>query len=112
VMAEYLAVRRSLSAIVVLVDARLGFTDIDRKLLDFVAPRLANGSVKLLALLTKVDKLNRRDTAIALQAASDVLGEVTAEESDVSLTAFSSLSRAGVDDAARVLYAWAHGRAS
>ena len=62
VMAEYLAVRRSLSAIVVLVDSRLGFTDIDRKLLDFVAPRLANGSVKLLALLTKVDKLNRRDT--------------------------------------------------
>ena len=40
VMAEYLAVRRSLSAIVVLVDSRLGFTDIDRKLLDFVAPRL------------------------------------------------------------------------
>ena len=78
-MAEYLAVRRSLSAIVVLVDSRLGFTDIDRKLLDFVAPRLANGSVKLLALLTKADKLNRRDTALALQAASDVLGDVASE---------------------------------
>ncbi len=85
-MAEYLAVRRSLSAIVVLVDSRLGFTDIDRKLLDFVAPRLANGSVKLLALLTKVDKLNRSDTAAALQAASDVLGEVVSDESEVSLT--------------------------
>ena len=112
VMAEYLAVRRSLSAIVLLVDSRLGFTDIDRKLLDFVATRLANGSVKLLALLTKVDKLNKRDTAIALQAASDVLAEVASEESDVSLTAFSSLSRVGVDDAARVLYAWAHRGAS
>ena len=75
VMAEYLEVRRSLSAIVVLVDSRLGFTDIDRKLLEFVAPRVANGSVKLLALLTKVDKLNRRDTAAALAAAGDVLGE-------------------------------------
>jgi GTP-binding protein len=108
VMAEYLAVRRSLSAIVVLVDSRLGFTDIDRKLLDFIAPRLANGSVKLLTLLTKVDKLNRRDTTAALQAAGEVLGEVTADESEVSLTPFSSLSRAGVDDAARVLYSWTH----
>jgi GTP-binding protein len=108
VMAEYLAVRRSLSAIVVLIDSRLGFTDIDKKLLDFVAPRLANGSVKLLALLTKVDKLNRHDAAAALQAAGDVLGEVASDEADVSLTAFSSLSRAGVDDAARVLYGWTH----
>jgi GTP-binding protein len=83
VMAEYLAVRRSLSAIVILVDSRLGFTDIDRQLLDFVAPRLANGSVKLLVLLTKVDKLNRRDAAAALQAAGEVLGEVTLEQGDV-----------------------------
>jgi len=56
VMASYLDVRRSLSAIVVLVDSRLGFTDMDKKLLGFVAPRVANGSVRLLTLLTKVDK--------------------------------------------------------
>jgi GTP-binding protein len=112
VMAEYLAVRRSLSAIVVLVDARLGFTDIDRKLLEFVAPRLANGSVKLLALLTKVDKLNRRDTESALAAASAALGEFATEASELTLSPFSALSRAGVGDAARVLYAWAHAGAS
>ncbi|MEO8836606.1 MAG: ribosome biogenesis GTP-binding protein YihA/YsxC [Caldimonas sp.] len=112
VMAEYLAARRSLSAIVVLVDARLGFTDIDRKLLDFVAPRLANGAVKLLALLTKVDKLNRSETAAALRSAGEVLGDVASEQADVSLTAFSSLSRVGVDDAARVLHAWSHGGVS
>jgi len=108
-MASYLDVRRSLSAIVVLVDSRLGFTDMDKKLLGFVAPRVANGSVRLLTLLTKVDKLNRRDAAIALKAAADVLAEVTTEESVVALTAFSSLSRAGVDDAARTLYDWVHG---
>jgi len=106
VMAEYLAVRRSLSAIVVLVDARLGFTEIDRKLLGFIAPRLANGSVKLLALLTKADKLNRSETGLALQSANEVLAEVTTEESEVALAAFSALSRAGVDDAARVLPGW------
>ena len=108
VMAEYLAVRRSLSAIVVLVDARLGFTDIDLKLLGFVAPRIANGSVRLLALLTKADKLNRSETADALRRAGDLLGDMTSAEADVSLAAFSALSRAGVGDAARVLHEWAH----
>src|SRR5450755_1276739 len=57
VMAEYLAVRRSLSGIVLLIDSRLGFTDIDLKLLAFVAPRVTNGAVKLIVLLTKSDKL-------------------------------------------------------
>jgi len=109
VMAEYLAVRRSLSAIVVLVDARLGFTAIDRQLLSFVAPRLANGAVKLLALLTKVDKLNRRDTDAALRAAGDVLGAVATEASELSLAPFSATRQLGVGDAARVLHAWAHG---
>jgi GTP-binding protein len=108
VMAEYLAVRRSLSAIVLLVDARLGFTAIDRQLLSFVAPRLANGSVKLLALLTKVDKLNRRDADAALRTAAAVLAEVATEESELSLAPFSALSRVGVGDAARVLHTWAH----
>ena len=108
VMAEYLAVRRSLSAIVVLVDARLGFTEIDLKLLGFVAPRIANGSVRLLALLTKADKLNRSETADALRRGSEVLGDMTSAEADVSLAAFSALSRAGVGDAARVLYDWTH----
>jgi len=108
VMAEYLAVRRSLSAIVVLVDARLGFTEMDRRLLGFVAPRLANGSVRLLALLTKVDKLNRRDTDAALRAAGDVLAEVATEQSELTLSPFSALSRLGVGDAARVLHGWAH----
>ena len=106
VMAEYLAVRRSLSAIVVLVDARLGFTEIDLKLLGFVAPRIANGSVRLLALLTKADKLNRSETADALRRASALLGDMTSAEADVSLAAFSALSRAGVGDAARVLFEW------
>lgn len=108
VMAEYLAVRRSLSAIVVLVDARLGFTEIDLKLLGFVAPRVANGSVRLLALLTKADKLNRSEITDALRGASAVLGDMTSAEADVSLAAFSALSRAGVGDAARVLYDWTH----
>jgi GTP-binding protein len=111
VMADYLAVRRSLSAIVLLVDSRLGFTDIDRKLLDFVEPRLANGSVKLLALLTKADKVGRSHASTALREAADVLGGVTSEEADVSLVAFSALSGVGVGEVAKLLYDYAHSAA-
>ncbi len=51
VMAEYLEVRRNLTAIVVLLDSRLGFTELDLNLLDFVGARIGNGSVKMLVLL-------------------------------------------------------------
>ena len=59
VMAEYLQWRRNLHGVVLMVDSRLGFTDLDRRLLALLAPRLVNGEVRLLALLTKSDKLNR-----------------------------------------------------
>ncbi len=111
VMAEYLAVRRSLSGIVLLIDSRHGFTDIDLKLLGFVAPRVTNGAVKLIVLLTKSDKLTRRDANAALHKATAVLEEITTEEADVSLTAFSALSGIGVDDTALLLERLAHARA-
>src|SRR5664279_4953023 len=103
VMAEYLAVRRSLVGIVLMVDSRHGFTELDRKLLGFVAPRVANGSVTLLALLTKSDKLNLRDAKAAERDAAAVLGELTTGESDVSVTRFSALSGIGISDTAVLL---------
>jgi len=56
VMADYLDVRRSLVGVVLMIDSRLGFTDLDRQLMSFVAPRVGNGAVKLLVLLTKSDR--------------------------------------------------------
>ena len=106
VMADYLEVRRSLTGVVLMVDSRLGFTDLDRQLLSFVAPRLANGAVKLLVLLTKADKLNRSEATRALAAAQAELGEVTTEQADVGMALFSALKRTGVADAAQVLHAW------
>ena len=107
VMADYLAARRSLSGIVLMIDARLGATDLDRQLLAFVAPRVANGAVRLLVLLTKSDKLNRSQAQAALSAMQGVLGEIATDEADVGVALFSALSNAGVDDAALTLHAWA-----
>ncbi|HJV63537.1 MAG TPA: ribosome biogenesis GTP-binding protein YihA/YsxC [Albitalea sp.] len=108
VMAEYLEVRRSLAGVVLMVDARLGFTDLDRRLLEFVAPRVGNGSVRLLVLLTKADKLNRKEAREALSQAQAALGEMTTDEADVGVTLFSALNKTGVADAAVVLHGWAH----
>jgi GTP-binding protein len=106
VMADYLEVRRSLAGIVLMVDSRLGFTDLDLQLLDFVAPRLGNGAVRLLVLLTKADKLNRSEAGAALAAAQAVLGGIATEEADVGICLFSALKKTGVGDAAVAMHRW------
>jgi GTP-binding protein len=108
VMADYLQLRRPLHGVVLMVDSRLGFTDLDRQLLALLAPRIANGEVRLLALLTKADKLNRSQGQIALAKAQDVLGEVSTESADIGVTLFSALSRLGLEDVAQTLRGWVH----
>jgi GTP-binding protein len=108
VMADYLDVRRSLVGVVLMVDSRLGFTDLDLQLMSFVAPRVGNGSVKLLVLLTKSDKLNRAETNAALASAQTVLGDIATDEGDVGIALFSALKKVGIGDAARVLHGWVH----
>ncbi len=109
VMAMYLAQRRSLSGVVLMIDSRLGFTDLDRQLLVLLAPRLAGGAVRLLVLLTKADKLTRSAASVALSAAQGLLAETCPENADIGVALFSALKREGVDDAAVLLHAWAHG---
>ncbi len=108
VMAMYLAQRRSLSGVVLMVDARLGFTDLDLQLLRLLSPRLAGTAVRLLVLLTKSDKLSRGAAAAALAAAQTQLASHCPEQADVGVALFSALARSGVDDAALTLHAWAH----
>ena len=107
VMAEYLAWRRNLCAVVQMVDSRHGFTDLDRQLLEFVTPRVRNGEIKLLVLLTKADKLNRKESADSLRQAQEVLSELATDEADISIALFSSLKKIGVGDAAETIKQWA-----
>jgi GTP-binding protein len=106
VMADYLAFRHSLSGVVMLVDARHGFTALDRQLLGFIAERIRRGEVRLLVLLTKADKLSRAESRRSLQQAQQVLGEFASDEADIGITLFSALSRTGVDDVAITLRTW------
>ena len=106
VMADYLKVRRSLHGVVLMIDSRLGFTDLDRQLLALIAPRLGGGAVRLLVLLTKADKLSKREAQASLAAAQAVLGELAGDNADIGITLFSALARQGIDDAALVLHGW------
>lgn len=112
VMADYLQRRASLAGVVLLVDARLGLTDLDERLLALLAPRLCGGGVKLLVLLTKADKLNRRQGQQALALCGQALSALAAgapaagDEADIGVTLFSALSRQGLADVAEVLHGW------
>lgn len=106
VMARYLAERRSLSGVVLMVDSRLGFTDLDLQLLQLLSVRLGGAAVRLLVLLTKADKLSRSAGEQARAAALGVLGDVCPAGADVSVALFSALKHTGVEDAAVALHGW------
>lgn len=106
VMSDYLQLRRPLHGVVLMIDSRLGFTDLDRRLLALIEPRLANGEVRLLALLTKSDKLSRNEAQRALVTAQGVLAEVSTESADIGVTLFSALNRQGLGDVAETLHGW------
>ena len=105
-MADYLAYRHALAGVVLMVDARHGFTALDRQLLEFIAPRVARGEVRLLVLLTKADKLSRLESRRALAQAQQVLGDLATDDADIGVSLFSALSRLGLDDVASTLHAW------
>ena len=65
-----------------------------------------NGSVRLLVLLTKSDKLSKNEAAKSLTATQAVLAGFSSEEADIGICLFSALSGAGVADAAQALRAW------
>ena len=100
VMGNYLVTRDTLAGVVLMVDPRLGLTELDEILLDVIRPRVQQG-LNFLVLLTKSDKLTRSDGAKALSIA-----RLQAGGGEVRL--FSALKRQGVDEAARLLWNWVH----
>lgn len=100
VMGNYLVTRETLAGVVLMVDPRLGMTELDEILLDVIRPRVEQG-LNFLVLLTKADKLTRSDGAKALSIA-----RLQAGGGEVRL--FSALKRQGVEEAAGLLWQWAH----
>lgn len=95
----YLAERKALAGVVLLMDIRHPLTDLDRNFLEWLRPVPA----PRLILLTKSDKLSRTARLKTLADARAALDKA-ALTSEVRL--FSSQSGEGVDDVRDLLEAW------
>lgn len=92
----YLQERATLVALVLVMDARHPLTPLDVQLLDWV------GRMPVLALLSKADKLSRREQQAALADCEARL----AGRTGVRVALFSSTSKQGVGDCRRLLEGW------
>ena len=89
----YLRAARTLVGVVVVMDARHPLTPLDQQLFAWL------GQHRLLALLTKADKLSRR-------AQHALLTEIRARMSGSEVMLFSSVTRQGVEECRDLLEQW------
>jgi GTP-binding protein len=97
---HYFNVRASLAGLVLIVDSRRGLGTQDAAMLEWMLARDAPAHI----LLTKSDKLNRRDAQRVLRATQEAC-------SDTAVTAqlFSAHARQGLDEARAVMDDWLAG---
>ena len=94
-LTEALRERDALKGLFVIVDARRGIGEGDVALIAWALPRQA-----VHVLLSKADKLSRSEARQALASATQALG------GRATVQLFSAHSRAGLEEAQRVLKAW------
>jgi GTP-binding protein len=98
-LGEYLQKRNSLKGIIVLMDIRHPFKDLDQELIHWAV----SADLPVLALLTKADKFKsgkrKNQLLMAREAAMAFCGDVTVD-------VFSSLNGLGLDNLQSVLDSW------
>ena len=100
---RYLTTRQNLVALVLLVDSRLGLTDLDRVVLDAFVP----SGRPVLVLATKADKLGTAAQRQALSAIEGSLQEAFPRAaSSLRTLMFSAVTRQGADAANEAIASW------
>lgn len=97
-LGDYVQRRAQLAALVLIVDSRRPFTELDIQMLEWFAPT----GKPIHCILTKVDKLNRNDATNALRQAQTLLGSYVMEDGQpcpFTAQLFSALKRTGLDEA-------------
>jgi GTP-binding protein len=97
-LGDYLQTRSSLIGLALIMDARHPLTELDRRMLGWFVPT----GRPIHILLTKSDKLSRNEAAATLARVRKAIGEMPL----TSVQLFSSETKAGVEDAERVLAEW------
>jgi len=97
-LGDYVQRREQLAALILIMDSRRPFTDLDVQMLEWFAPT----GKPIHCILTKVDKLNRNESVNALRQAQQVLDSYVDEEGNgfpFTVQLFSALKRIGIDEA-------------
>lgn len=98
VLGGYLRDRSSLAGVVLLIDIRRGVTDLDRRLIAWIA----HGRTPVLALLTKADKFAYGQRMNAVFAVKKELADIGA----LTAVPFSATKRIGLEEAAHHIENW------
>ncbi len=98
---HYLTRRQALAGLVLIMDARRPFTDLDRQMIGWFA---ATGK-PIHCLLTKADKLTRQEQTQTLAAARRA-ASADFPEVPITLQLFSSLKKTGMDEAEQAIGGW------
>jgi GTP-binding protein len=97
-LGTYIQSREQLAGLVLIMDSRRPFTDLDVQMLEWFAPT----GRPVHCLLTKADKLNRNDATNALRLARTVLNSYADEQGQpfpFTVQLFSALKRTGIEEA-------------
>lgn len=96
---HYLTHRQALVGMVLIMDARRPLTELDRQMINWFGPT----GKPIHCLLTKSDKLTRQEQGRVLR---EVRAELDAIGSPITVQLFSSLKKAGVEEAEKVIAPW------
>jgi len=97
-LGDYVQRRDQLAALILIMDSRRPFTDLDVQMLEWFAPT----GKPIHCILTKADKLNRNESTNALREARAVLDSYIDEEGNpfpFTVQLFSALKRIGIEEA-------------
>jgi GTP-binding protein len=97
-LGDYVQRREQLAALVLIMDARRPFTELDVQMLEWFAPT----GKPIHCILTKVDKLNRNESVNILRQAQQVLDSYVDEDGEgfpFTVQLFSALKRVGIEEA-------------
>src|SRR6476661_4106105 len=99
-LGDYVQRREQLAALILIIDSRRPFTELDIQMLEWFAPT----GKPIHCLLTKADKLNRGESVDALRLANTILSSYVDEHGKpfpFTAQLFSSLKRTGLEEATR-----------
>jgi len=97
-LGDYVQRREQLAGLVLIIDSRRPFTDLDIQMVEWFAPT----GKPIHCILTKADKLNRNDAVNALRQARTILASYVMEDGSpypFTVQLFSALKRTGLEEA-------------